>query len=176
MCLFFTSDTHFSQQRVLELSKRPFKNVTEMDSTIIDNWNNAVDHDDIVYHLGDIGDTECFKKLNGNIFLVPGNYDTEFYLESIKDFCTVLKPNFVLPDLNLQLIHKPSEFKFLKKEYFVLFGHIHKLQMVKRNGLNISTDCHNFTPLKMIDVEFYRNGINNVFGNNVFGDFFNANT
>ena len=36
---FFTSDTHFSQQRTLELSRRPFKTTHEMDLEMISNWN-----------------------------------------------------------------------------------------------------------------------------------------
>ncbi len=174
MCLFFTSDTHFTQNRTLELSKRPFKTIFEMDKTIIEKWNSIIDHDDIVYHLGNIGNVECFKQLNGKIYLLPGNYDTVEELEKVKDFCILLKPNTILSHLNLQLIHKPSEFKFIKKENFVLFGHIHKLQMVKHNGLNVSTDCHNFTPLRMEEINFYRNGINNHYDNNVFGDQFNV--
>ena len=50
---YFTSDTHFGSPRTLELSKRPFNSVREMDRTIISNWNNTVGEEDIVYHLGD---------------------------------------------------------------------------------------------------------------------------
>lgn len=56
MKFFFTSDTHFGEQRTLELSRRPFQNTAEMDKTIIDNWNKKVGKDDVVYHLGDFGD------------------------------------------------------------------------------------------------------------------------
>ena len=33
--IWFTSDTHFSSERTLELSKRPFKSVEEMDKILI---------------------------------------------------------------------------------------------------------------------------------------------
>ena len=36
---FFTSDTHFGQERALTLSMRPFDSVDEMDITIIKNIN-----------------------------------------------------------------------------------------------------------------------------------------
>ena len=36
---FATSDTHFGAERTLELSRRPFRNVGEMDLTLISNWN-----------------------------------------------------------------------------------------------------------------------------------------
>ena len=35
--LYFTSDTHFGSERTLELSRRPFNSVFEMDETIIKN-------------------------------------------------------------------------------------------------------------------------------------------
>lgn len=77
--IFFTSDTHFSQERTLELSKRPFKNVEEMDNAIIDNWNSVVEPNDIVYHLGDFGNVEICKKLHGHIKLILGNYEFNLY-------------------------------------------------------------------------------------------------
>ena len=40
--IWFTSDTHFGQQRTLNLSKRPFKGVREMNLSIIEKWNSLV--------------------------------------------------------------------------------------------------------------------------------------
>ena len=59
--IFFTSDTHFGQQRALELSRRPFTCVEEMDRTIMANWNTIVGKDDIVIHLGDFGNYDMVK-------------------------------------------------------------------------------------------------------------------
>lgn len=79
--LFFTSDTHFGHQNILQYSQRPFKSVEEMDRVLIDNWNNAVAKDDTVYHLGDFafGEPKRIKEvvnqLNGNIVLIKGNHD-----------------------------------------------------------------------------------------------------
>lgn len=73
--IFFTSDTHFSQERTLTFSCRPFENVREMDQYIIDQWNSVVDPDDIVYHLGDFGNANICEQLNGRIKLVLGNYE-----------------------------------------------------------------------------------------------------
>ena len=52
---WFLADTHFGQQRTLELSKRPFINTYEMDLTMISNWNKNVRMQDTVYFLGDFG-------------------------------------------------------------------------------------------------------------------------
>ena len=51
--LFFTSDTHFNHTNILQYCNRPFKIVDQMNETIITNWNNVVEPDDIVFHLGD---------------------------------------------------------------------------------------------------------------------------
>lgn len=73
MKIWFTSDTHFRSERTLQLSKRPFNSVEEMDQTMINNWNKVVSEHDIVFHLGDFGNYEVSKRLNGNIILIFGN-------------------------------------------------------------------------------------------------------
>jgi len=61
--IFFTSDTHFGQQRTLELSKRPFKTVEEMDETMVLSWNSKVKKEDTVFHLGDFGKPSVITQL-----------------------------------------------------------------------------------------------------------------
>lgn len=51
--VFFTSDTHFTHANIIRFCSRPFKNVEEMDETMIANWNRVVGENDIVFHLGD---------------------------------------------------------------------------------------------------------------------------
>lgn len=84
MTVWFTSDTHFSHARIIELSNRPFKDVDHMNHEIIRRWNELVSPDDTVYHLGDValGPKETWKpileSLNGNKILVTGNHDVTF--------------------------------------------------------------------------------------------------
>jgi hypothetical protein len=40
--------------------------------------------------------------------------------------------------------------------------------MVKRNGLNVGVDCHNFCPIPIETVLFYRDAILNAYDENVF--------
>ncbi len=81
--IFFTSDTHFCHQPSFLWEPRGFSSVEEMNEAIIENWNKIVKPNDIVYHLGDTmlnnneKGIECFKRLNGQIFLIFGNHESE---------------------------------------------------------------------------------------------------
>lgn len=79
---FFTADTHFAKETAIFQDHRPFRDVDEMDSALISNWNSVVGDDDDAYVLGDFIDTENFDKacsvlqqLNGHIHLISGNHD-----------------------------------------------------------------------------------------------------
>ena len=180
---FFSSDTHFGSQRTLEFSKRPFVSVEEQDEILINNWNSIVSKDDIVYHLGDFGDYSICKKLNGKIILLLGNYehndiDNKFN-KNIKEFKDYLINDCGFFDvwendgyfnngttlINVKMTHKPSN---CEKDKFNLFGHVHKLSMVKQFGLNVGVDCHNFYPIDETIVEFYKNAIMNHYDHEVF--------
>ena len=81
--MFFVSDTHFHHDREFIYKPRGYNSVQEMDEGIIKIWNERVDVNDIVIHLGDF----CFQadqklaenyiqRLNGKIFLLWGNHNS----------------------------------------------------------------------------------------------------
>src|SRR4051812_10369927 len=79
--IYFTSDTHFGDPRVLRIDKRPFKTMTAHDEALIRFWNEVVQADDEVWHFGDFARggptrvTELLSILNGRKHLVVGNND-----------------------------------------------------------------------------------------------------
>ena len=82
--IFFISDLHFDHANIIKYCKRPFLNVEEMNSTLINNWNNIVGKKDVVYVLGDVSFGRghrpidyWFSRLNGKIYLIRGNHDTD---------------------------------------------------------------------------------------------------
>lgn len=182
---FFTADTHFSSSRTLEFSRRPFDSVDEMDSTIIKNWNELVKKDDIVYHLGDFGNFEIIKNLNGKIILLYGNYERDSKTNEIKDYEKYFhgiyssKDNLIIsnPDIDFKLClcHEPSN---MTSDYFNLFGHVHQLSLVKKHyysitnstcmGLNVGIDCHFFKPIGFDVIKFYKNAVENHYDKDVF--------
>ena len=178
--IFFTSDTHFNQIRTLELSKRPFKSVEDMDLTMISNWNSSITMNDVVYHLGDIGAVEpeiLVKNLNfKHLYIVPGNYDVTEYLKKFNGMSnvTILDNNHIFEyekdgiKYEIELVHEPSR---RKTNNFLLYGHIHRLDMIKRNALNVGVDCHYFKPISIDEVLWHRNAILNHYDNEVFLQF-----
>lgn len=50
--IFFTSDLWLGRNNIIDIYKRPFSSVEEMNSTIIEKWNTTVNNDDIVFVLG----------------------------------------------------------------------------------------------------------------------------
>ena len=88
MTLWFTSDTHFADPRVLRIDRRPFANMAEHDPALIANWNEVVAPDDVVWHLGDFarGTTAeveaLLGRLNGTKHLIIGNNDPDATLSA----------------------------------------------------------------------------------------------
>lgn len=166
---FFTSDTHFGAERTLELSRRPFMNVADMDWTMVERWNTKVPPGAIVWHLGDFGDRSYLKYLNGDIRLVCGNYERTERADrklDIPDFIGELidsgfskvflsEAETKIMGKDICLVHEPMS----STKKYNLFGHIHGRQMIKRFGLDVGVDAHNFTPMSTEDVEFFLNAL-----------------
>jgi len=80
MKVFFTANLQFGRPGAIKQFKRPFKDVNDMNQSMIQNWNNAVQVDDVVYVLGNFAwdptiAEEILGKLNGHIVIVPGELD-----------------------------------------------------------------------------------------------------
>ncbi len=175
MKTFFTSDTHLNQQRTLQLSKRPFATLQEMNNTIVQNWNKIVKQNDTVIHLGDFGDLSFLDKLNGKIILLLGNYERDD-----KQFSKIIQPYVKSGKVKLktkpftlkigqntfQLTHQPS-LNVEDRKNFELYGHVHKI-FCKRNALNVGVQCHNYKPISVQELLFWKNAILNHYDEYVF--------
>lgn len=177
---WFTSDTHFGSQRTLELSKRPFLGVEEMNWTMVERWNKVVSPESEVIHLGDFGDYKWARYLNGKIKLLYGNYERkegeDIPRNSLESYnVTVLKPNILAlkvrgfnedPNFKLILGHEPTNVLRYLNEHdsddgaWAVFGHIHGRQRIKKFGVDVGVDCNNFYPISLQDLKFYFNAIN----------------
>jgi len=80
--VFFTSDLHFNDTKIIKRYGRAFADVLSMNATLADNWNAAVSPKDKVYILGDLmtgkdgqAANALLGQLNGAKYLIRGNHD-----------------------------------------------------------------------------------------------------
>ncbi len=128
---YVISDTHFGHEQIIRYEIRPFSSIEEMDACLIQNWNDTVSNDDIVYHLGDVSayDTiktaEIIRQLNGYKVLVMGNHDEHLtpkeWLEIGFDEVSAYP---ILVDCWYLLSHKPLYINS-NMPYANIFGHVH---------------------------------------------------
>lgn len=103
MSIFFTSDTHYYHKNIIKYSNRPYKDITEMNEAMIENYNRRVGKDDVCYHLGDFGFadqdklTKIVQRLNGQKHLILGNHDNRQYFQevfgSVRDYVEIKVPD-----------------------------------------------------------------------------------
>lgn len=94
MKIYITSDQHFFHTNIIKYCQRPFDNYSEMNETIINNYNEIIKPEDTVIHLGDLSASvknhihefsNILNSLNGNKILLRGNHDhqdDQFYLDN----------------------------------------------------------------------------------------------
>jgi calcineurin-like phosphoesterase family protein len=82
MAVWFTSDTHFGDPRILRIDKRPYPDLAAHDAALIAAWNATVSPEDEVWHLGDfaLGPSaariaDILAALRGTKHLITGNND-----------------------------------------------------------------------------------------------------
>ena len=87
MNTFFIADTHFGHAHIIELCKRPFATVEEMNDCLVDNSNALVGPRDLVYNEADFSFSKpgpYLDQLNGQIFLITCNHDRKRLNEAAK--------------------------------------------------------------------------------------------
>lgn len=179
--IFWTSDTHFGHTNIIKYCQRPFENVDEMNQKMIENWNNVVGPDDVVFHLGDVGFgsvrsiVDILQQLNGHKYLILGNHDWS----TIKgDKAGAFRNCF--EDCTQQMkvrvdgrVIWMNHFPFLTFENMYngmdaawqLFGHVHsgkhqttgldinRLQYLYPNQYDVGVDNNNYTPVSYDQVK-----------------------
>ena len=158
--IYYIADTHFGDERIMKLCRRPFASVEEMNDSIIKRWNGKVSDDDTVYVLGDIAiddeHAEAFFALNGKKILLLGNHDKVLNVDKLKSFTHVDKIMTISDSArSVCLCHYPM-ISFENSIYggYHVFGHIHNnandvaynLQKQVDNMFNCGVDVNDFEP------------------------------
>lgn len=168
--IFFTSDTHFGHKNIIKYCDRPFKDVNEMDESLIMNWNNTVPLDGVVFHLGDLSfgnesyTTDIINRLNGKIILVDGNHDD---IDTIKRIANQnpFKLTIANSIQDVDIIVEDEKLRFVLCHYAMcvwnkshygsihLFGHSHgSLPDTDRRSMDVGVDTNNYTPYGLDDI------------------------
>ena len=158
MTVFFTSDTHVGDHRTLNIHRRPFKSVAEMDEALIAGWNEIVGPRDEVWHLGDFARkladiASLLERLNGRKHLVRGNNDPAG-IEAVAGWTSV-QDYFELEEdgRRLVLCHYPfRSWNGMGRSALNLHGHSHgKLKPMKRQ-YDVGVDARAFRPVSLADL------------------------
>lgn len=163
MNTFFTSDTHFDHglkakpggKGIIELAKRPFASLEEMNETMIARWNESVKPGDTVYHLGDFAwhNPKTFRpRLNGDICLIRGNHDPDgnfAWFRWVKDLYEVKvgEQRIVLCHYAFRTWHHDI------RGVWHLYGHTHGSLPGYGKSFDIGVDVHDFRPLEFEEVK-----------------------
>jgi len=168
--IYFTSDTHFDHSNIINLCKRPFKDVNQMNEKIIQNWNSCVNDDDEIYIIGDFtfngngtDANNILSRLNGIKYMIKGNHDKflndeafdKNYFEWIKDYHVL---NY--QKRKLILFHYPIlEWDDYYGDSIHLHGHVHncsknkdqqkRVDSLGKRAINVGVDVNNFTPISI---------------------------
>lgn len=167
MNTWFTADDHFNHGNIIKYCNRPFKNVEEMNETIISKHNARVDDDDIVFDLGDFmfrnspggkpGEGKqdkslvFLRRLKGRRINVKGNHDRNNSLKTCIEKIYIRYGGY-----DICLVHNPAHAD--PKCELNLVGHVHSAWKIKRLNaksimINVGVDVHNFSPISFDEIQ-----------------------
>lgn len=153
MSIFFTADTHFGDHRTINIQKRPFASVAEMDAVLIERWNAVVAPDDVVWHLGDVARRAAYvpallARLHGTKHLLRGNNDPDATATadgwaSVGDYAEI-----EVEGHRLILCHYPfRSWNGQHRKALNLHGHSHGRLKPMPRQYDVGVDVHDFAPI-----------------------------
>jgi calcineurin-like phosphoesterase family protein len=175
MRIWFWADTHFHHKAMITYCNRPFRDVEEMNETLINNYNALVKPEDETYFLGDFSfgganaSEEIVKRLKGKKYLIRGNHDHKHVIKRITPYfiwvkdvyqLTVQDTNTDAPDTHMSVYPHNNQMIWLShyphvtwpQEHYGtlhLHGHSHgglPDDPTKRR-LDVGVDCFNYKPV-----------------------------
>lgn len=157
--IYFTADTHFGHANIIKHCSRPFMDADEMNREMTRLWNERVNQDDLVYHLGDFAfrgkDPLSYRsRLNGRIIFIVGNHDKRRDIEnagfeSIHDLLQVSIDGtpIVLCHYAMRVWNKSHH------GALHLYGHSHGTLPGTNQSLDVGVDCWGFQPVSLHEIK-----------------------
>ena len=180
--LFMTSDSHLGHYHICKYCHRPFQSRSEMDQTLIKNWNEVVPEDGIVVHCGDFmlphnEDIKEYNKylnqLHGRVLLLRGNHDL-VSLDWVSDKLIAVRDQAMIVVDGVKIFAQHYPCAAFNGDYHV-YGHIHTLadgscygidgdvtKVMRKNTYDVGVDQNGYTPVSYWQLcDIFRKKMNN---------------
>ena len=180
--LFMTSDSHLGHYHICKYCHRPFQSRSDMDQTLIKNWNAVVPEDGIVVHCGDFmlphnEDIKEYNKylnqLHGRVLLLRGNHDRAS-LDWVSDKLIAVRDQAMIVVDGVKIFAQHYPCAAFNGDYHV-YGHIHTLadgtcygidgdvtKMMRKNTYDVGVDQNGYTPVSYWQLcDIFRKKMNN---------------
>ncbi len=176
---FVTSDSHWGHKNIcLKFTDsdgkrvRPFDSVEEMDEFMIRRWNETVNPEDTVWHLGDFDfyhntskTQNIVNRLNGKIRLIMGNHDYFHKSGDAKKLIDIFGGVYQWNMLSVKgQIHVLSHFPLHRSTFdyvaadgtqsnaINVHGHIHQRLINEPGYLNVGVELTEYRPVDINDL------------------------
>lgn len=166
--IWFTSDTHFGHANIIKYSNRPFWKASDgftldsgldpdvhlMNKTLIDNINELVKQDDVLWHLGDFSfrDHRSYReRINcRNINLILGNHD-KLHDNDYKLFSSVQHFRELKVEGRLLVLCHYGMRVWNKSHHgsIHLYAHSHGSLPPQGRSMDVGVDCWKYKPLSL---------------------------
>lgn len=143
MAIYFISDTHFGDKGIIKHERTLFENIEEHDQFIINAINKVVKPTDELWILGDIGQPDKLRLMNGRKYLILGNHDKRPMKEYLGYFAAVYNTPIYLTQ-RVVLSHYPIP---VEEGILNVHGHLHGSKLDLMNYLNISLHMIDYKPI-----------------------------
>jgi calcineurin-like phosphoesterase family protein len=155
--IWFSADSHFGHFNILTYANRPFSSVEEMDNRLINNWNEVVQPEDTVYHLGDFcmgNPPKYIQRLYGKIIRIKGSHDKDIQ----QPYMMVIQPDGLLDEYGNQrsitLCHYSLRtWPLSHYASWSLFAHSHNKLEPLGLSFDVGVDAWNYYPISLQQVE-----------------------
>lgn len=159
--IFLISDTHFSHQNMYLFLREDgtrvrhqFKDATEGDEKMVENWNSVVKPTDKVYHLGDVfinkKAAHILHRLHGDKVLIKGNHDI-FELKVYTPYFRDIRAYHVLDRMILS--HIPIHTENLARFKNNIHGHMHEKTLNHPQYISVCVEQINYTPIELSEIK-----------------------
>ncbi len=147
------ADTHFFHVNIQKYANRPANHMELMISA----WNQLVQPDDNILHLGDVflGKREQIEEiaplLRGNKFLIKGNHDSRKKLHKLLGFTCFEEDELLFKRFGKFLLifsHVPIH-KIKHPLTYNIHGHIHQRNSPTENHVNMCVEVREYRPWRL---------------------------